>query len=300
MQGQAYIELQDLLLLRAQLDAWQSSLHGVSRSDFVGQNRSRHVGRGLDFEELRHYQQGDDVRTIDWRVTARSGAPHVRVYSEERDHATVVLLDQSMSMFFGSEHNTKSVTAAKLAALLGWHALQKGDRFGLCVFDNERSHYIKPSRQMATCLKSMQAIVDYNHALYASKQSTLQISNLQRQLESLLHSSHADHNITVVSDLTGWTPTCEQLLLSLQRHHSVNVAFVYDPLEKHPERAVGLLFGDHQSQVTLDTEMSAAIQWWQQRQHTLRQLTAMGVQCVSISSVQSVDAMMLDLVSIHG
>ena len=88
-----------------------------SHSILNGQHASKIKGRGLNFEELRHYAVGDDVRTIDWKVTARTGAPYVRVYTEERDRPVMLIVDQRMSMYFGSALNMKSVTAAEAAAL---------------------------------------------------------------------------------------------------------------------------------------------------------------------------------------
>ena len=116
-----------------------------------GRHASRLRGRGLNFEELRDYLPGDDVRAIDWKVTARTGEPHVRVYTEERDRPALILVDQRMSMFFGSKHNMKSVTAAEAAALAAFSILDQGDRIGGIVFGDEMVAELRPlrSRQRA-------------------------------------------------------------------------------------------------------------------------------------------------------
>ena len=95
-----------------------------ARSVLHGRHGSRLRGRGLNFEELRNYLPGDDVRAIDWKVTARTGQPHVRVVTEERDRPTLIVVDQRMSMFFGSQLNMKSVTAAEAAALAAFAILE--------------------------------------------------------------------------------------------------------------------------------------------------------------------------------
>src|SRR5215468_9627102 len=101
-----------------------------------GRFASRMRGRGLNFEEIRDYRPGDDVRAIDWKVTARLRAPHVRVFNEERDRPAVLLVDQRLSMFFGSRLAMKSVAAARAAAIAAWRVLGVGDRVGAIVFND--------------------------------------------------------------------------------------------------------------------------------------------------------------------
>ncbi len=295
MSGSAYVQLDELLRLRGQLDVVANSQQGFSKSHLSGLHLSKRSGRGLDFEELRHYQQGDDVRRIDWRVTARTGSPHIRVYSEERDHASIVVLDQSMAMFFGSQLDTKSVTAAKLTALIAWYNLRVGDRFGLSIYDSECSHFFKPSRQLTTCLQALQAIVEYNHSLYANKAISSNQSQLEAQLQALFLARTSDHNLTIVSDLSMWTPACELLLQSLQRNNDVSVAYIYDPIEERPDTAEGLLLGDHQWQTALNKNTITALQWWQQRQNILSNLAAHGIHCSSISTTHSL-AQLIEIV----
>ena len=106
------------------------SAYQVVNSQMIGRHRSRSRGRGMDFEELRHYRPGDDIRTIDWKATARLRNPHVRVYTEERERPILFVVDQRQSMFFGSAGATKATAAAKLAALGAWRGLDVGDRVG--------------------------------------------------------------------------------------------------------------------------------------------------------------------------
>ena len=105
-------------------------------SILAGRHASRLRGRGLNFEELRSYLPGDDIRNMDWKVTARMRKPHVRVFTEERDRPTLLVVDQRLSMFFGSARAMKSVAAAEATALAAWRVLEAGDRVGAIVFDD--------------------------------------------------------------------------------------------------------------------------------------------------------------------
>ena len=135
MSARITIRLQELIALRAQARGFSLLPRQPVGSLLAGRYDSRLRGRGLTFEELRHYQQGDDVRTIDWKATARLRSPQVRVYTEERERPVLLVVDQRRPMFFGSRRAMKSVTAAEVAALGAWRALSAGDRVGGIVFN---------------------------------------------------------------------------------------------------------------------------------------------------------------------
>ena len=121
-------------------------------SSMAGDVKSAFKGRGMELEEIRSYTYGDDVRDIDWRVTARKEQPFTKLYAEERDREIYALLDLSPQMVFGTRHELKSVAAAKIAALLGWMSLENKDRFGCLVFDaaeqpGEYDGYVKENQR---------------------------------------------------------------------------------------------------------------------------------------------------------
>lgn len=128
------INTQDLIGLRRRVERLRLTAREPSRSVLAGSHGSRFRGRGMDYQESRHYQPGDDIRNMDWRITARAGRPHVKVYEEERERPVIVLVDLSPSMFFGTRGAFKSVTAARLAALIAWAAIARGDRIGALLF----------------------------------------------------------------------------------------------------------------------------------------------------------------------
>ncbi|MGF1528710.1 MAG: DUF58 domain-containing protein, partial [Candidatus Competibacterales bacterium] len=128
------VGVDDLIELRQQAAAAALPRRQMAHSPRAGTVGSRFRGRGMDFQESRVYQPGDDIRTMDWRVTARTGRPHTKLYTEERERPVFCLVDFSPSMFFGSRRMFKSVAAAKLAALIAWATVAGGDRVGGFLF----------------------------------------------------------------------------------------------------------------------------------------------------------------------
>src|SRR5215470_1321819 len=144
MEARAYVSLDDLLRLRHRAKGFSFLPKQPVHSLLAGRHASRLRGRGLEFEELRRYYEGDDVRAIDWRATARLNEPQLRVYKEERDRSVVLLVDQRLSMFFGSRQAMKSVVAAEAAALSAWRVTSLGDRIGGIVFSESGLEEIRP------------------------------------------------------------------------------------------------------------------------------------------------------------
>ena len=136
--------------------------HQPVHSLLAGRHASRLRGRGLNFEEIRRYLPGDDIRNMDWHVTARTRQPHVRVYTEERDRPVLLVVDQRHSMFFGSRRAMKSVVAAEATALAAWRVLQAGDRVGALVFDDQDVVEIPPQRSEQQVLRILDTVVKKN------------------------------------------------------------------------------------------------------------------------------------------
>src|SRR5947208_8998848 len=130
------------------------------RAGFAGDYHSAFHGRGIEFSQVREYQPGDDIRTIDWNVTARSGAPHVKEFIEERDLTVLVVIDVSGSMAFGSVDWRKCDVAAELAAVFAFSAVENSDRIGLLLFSNATRRYIPPRRGRAHAQVIVRAAVE--------------------------------------------------------------------------------------------------------------------------------------------
>jgi uncharacterized protein (DUF58 family) len=160
-----YADLDALVRLQFQARGFSFLPHQPVHSLLAGRHASRLRGRGLNFEGIRRYLPGDDIRTMDWHITARTRKPHIRVYTEERDRPVLLVVDQRLSMFFGSQRAMKSVVAAEVAALAAWRALAGGDRVGALVFNDLDSVEITPQRSRRQVLRLLQAVVEKNHAL---------------------------------------------------------------------------------------------------------------------------------------
>ena len=137
-------DIQSLIDLRMDARLLQLDLSKGVRSTLAGQYQSRFRGRGMDYAESRQYQPGDDVRNIDWRVTARTGDVHTKMYIEERERPVFIMVDFSPSLFFGTRGTFKSVLAAEAASLIAWTAIQNGDRVGAVMMANQKIIDLKP------------------------------------------------------------------------------------------------------------------------------------------------------------
>ena len=160
-----YVSLDELARLEHKAAGFSFLPRQPVHSLLTGRRASRVRGRGLDFKELRRYLPGDDPRTIDWRVTQRTGTAHVRVFTEERDRPVLLLVDQRLSMFFGTRRAMKSVVAAELAALAAWRAFHQGDRVGGFVFNDRAVREFRPHRSRRRVMELLGAVEAMNHEI---------------------------------------------------------------------------------------------------------------------------------------
>lgn len=197
-----------------------------------GGRLSRHRGRGVDFAEVRLYQPGDDVRSIDWRVTARKAKPHTKVYREERERPTLVVVDQSRPMFFGTRVRMKSVAAAECAALLAWHAVDAGDRVGGLIYDDSTEYTFKPFRSARAVVRLLNRIGLSNMALRDAPAGPSRQRRLPIVLNHLIRLAHNGHRIYLISDFHGYDAADELLFKRIARHNSVVAIHISDPMEQ--------------------------------------------------------------------
>jgi len=234
--SRVYVSLEQLLLLRAQASGFSFLPHQPLHSLLTGSHGSRLRGRGLNFEEIRAYQPGDDVRTMDWKVTARMRSPHVRVYSEERDRSVLLLVDQRIHMFFGSTDKMKSVSAAELAALGAWRVLTMGDRIGAVLFNDDTLETIKPLRSEATVMELLNKLVAMNRKLSALAPEGVS-SQLNAALEQAVRITTHDTLIVIISDFEGADEHTQTLTTRLAEHNDLLGIHVVDPSRLDPQQA---------------------------------------------------------------
>ncbi len=233
-----------------------------SASVLNGRHASRLRGRGLNFEEMRDYRPGDDIRSIDWKATARTGSPHVRVFTEERDRPALVVLDQRMSMFYGSVLNMKSVTAAEAAAIAVFRILEAGDRIGGIVFDDEQRLEFVPKRSRRGATRFLEAVADYNQRLNADRPAAFAPGSLNRVLKSVARVAHHDHLVIVLSDFDGIDDATHRHLSGIAAHNDLILGLIYDPSAQGIENGQRTVLGDGERQAEIefgDATVAAAI-----------------------------------------
>jgi uncharacterized protein (DUF58 family) len=227
--GSIFVSLNHLVRLEHRAQGLSFLPHQARRSVLAGKHSSRMRGRGLDFEEIRAYVPGDDLRTVDWKVTLRTGRPQVRAYTEERDRPMLLIVDQSMSMYFGSIRAMKSVIAAELAALMAWSVVNASDRVGAIVFDDLNISRMRPQRSRNHVHAILGAIAKANSGLRADTEININPKQLNKALETALALNTHDHMICVISDFAGINERTRQLLRELTAKNDVIAALVYDP-----------------------------------------------------------------------
>ncbi|RJG48678.1 DUF58 domain-containing protein [Motilimonas pumila] len=240
------VSLKELLSYQKNKPAKASQ--GMGGRTLAGPYRSLIKGRGMEFDEVRHYQPGDDVRSIDWRVTARTGSTHTKVFKEEKERPVFILVDLSDSMTFGSTLLYKSVQAAHLAALLAWQAKQRNDRVGAVLFNQAEHLELKPKARTTGVLQLLHGLCslqqqqpsifqqeDTKLVAHSHEQFTAELTRLRRL-------AHTGSQIHLISDFASLTEQGEKQLALMQRHNQVSAWQIEDPLEiSLPKSAKGQL-----------------------------------------------------------
>lgn len=227
-----FVSLQDLIKMESMAKGFSFlSRKQKVKSILGGKHASKLRGRGLDFEEVRNYVAGDDIRNIDWKVTARTKKTHTKVFSEEKEKPALIIVDQSKSMFFGSQHKTKSVVAAELAALAAFRILKEGDRVGGVVFADNGVDVVFPKRDRKNIFRFFEQIVQRNKELESSEPVKFDeaLKDVFAKVRNII--SH-DFLILIISDFHRYSPEIMKELAYMSRHNDVVLAKVFDPLER--------------------------------------------------------------------
>ncbi len=222
----------------------------LKTSDQSGDVKSAFKGRGIEMEEIREYCFGDDVRDIDWRVTARKNTPYTKVYAEERDREIYAFLDLSPSMLFGTRKELKSVTASKIAALIGWMAQKNNDRFGAFIFDGEKTWHCRPQNDRANLLAVLKKIE-------ATQKQVLKKQNLkpdwQKTLHSVLKNMKSQAVLFLVSDFADFGEEEKKLLAAVAKKSQLFCVDVYDVLEEKAPPAGEYMIENQGKSLVFDT-----------------------------------------------
>jgi uncharacterized protein (DUF58 family) len=264
---------EDLLGLRVAGQRLPAPRARPARSALAGAHHSRVHGRGMDYRESRHYQAGDDIRNMDWRITARSGHPHVKVFDEERERPVVVLVDFTATMFFASQGVFKSVQAARLAALIGWAAISRADRIGGLLFregldgaaDTRGHQELSPAGGRRGQMRLIRALVAAGDpgtrgaglALGAAASGEQAAAALAAALARLRRVARPGSLVFLLSDFYALDSASARHLGQLGRHCDLHAVQLVDPLELAPPPPGRYGIRDGRRRWILDTQRSA-------------------------------------------
>jgi len=229
-----------------------------ARSVITGAHASRFRGRGMDYLESRIYQPGDDVRSMDWRVTARTGRAHVKLYQEERERPVVVMIDLGPGMFFATRGVFKSVIAARVAALIGWAAIQNGDRIGALLF-NGGHHEIRPQGGQRGVMRLIRELVKSTNPdkALSGHASYSETGHLNDALVRLRRVARPGSLVFILSDFYAINEDSRRHLQALRQHNDIVACQIVDALELHPPAAGRYAISDGVHSGLLDTRSSA-------------------------------------------
>lgn len=223
-------------LLQLSKSSKQLSLSALCpRNSHTGQRVSRLLARGMEFAESRRYQSGDDIRNMDWRVTARTGKAHTKLFAIEKDRQVVLSVDMRSSMFFATKGVFKSVQAALMMGYVAWNAVHKGDRLGGVIFDEEGLFESRPALGKKGTLPFLHGLAE--RADFLSKKtapasfSSASSIVMDKALASIRQMAAPGSLVFVISDFRHFSSYARDLLLQISRQSDLCLCFVYDAFE---------------------------------------------------------------------
>jgi len=256
-EGTVFVSTDALIALRRSGEQLQLK---ISRSLAMqsGAYHSAFRGRGMEFDETRPYQAGDDVRSLDWRVTARTGKPYTKLFREEREQPIFICVDFRKEMFFATRGKFKSVCASELAATIAWCAVHQGDRLGGLLFSDEEHTEFRPQRGKSAVLHFVKKLSSLTQTFLSAESSLDENSNdhgasLQSALMRLRRVAKPGSKIFIISDFRLFDKQAESHLTYLSNHCEVVMLCVNDPLERELPKNGYYRLKDQGIDITIDT-----------------------------------------------
>lgn len=208
------------------------------RSSMAGGLVSKFKGRGMEFDEARHYQAGDDIRSIDWRVTARTGKTHTKLYREERERPVIIFNDLNANMYFGSQLLYKSVQSLHCAAAIAFSAISRGDKVGCMAINRYSDIEFKPkgtSKHVLTLLNELSAMhnryFDSEHKQHSKALNQVHNTSLTKGLSQLSQLAKPGTLVYLISDFVNFNEECFDIIGKLQSHCEVKALQIMDPID---------------------------------------------------------------------
>lgn len=238
--GLIWTSTEDLLALQTQAKTLNLA-KGQIRARQTGQHLSAFKGRGMDFAESRLYQPGDDIRAMDWRVTARTGKPHTKVFQEERERPVLLWIDMRDNMFFATRGMFKSVVAAELAALLAWKTRLESDRIGGMIALSDNHIEIKPSHTRHGVVRLLQKIAIATQKVLANRGQNQKEESIAEHLRRLRRVVATGSRVYLLSDFRGLDKEAQRQIIAISKKAEIRLLSITDPFENQIELQEGEL-----------------------------------------------------------
>jgi uncharacterized protein (DUF58 family) len=242
------VELEELISLKRYVskDAYKTSksIRGL------GGRLSKWRGRGMDFAEVRNYQPGDEIKNMEWKVTARTGKPHIKLYQEEKEKPVVILVDFNPSMYFGTRIAFKSVIAARLSALISWTVIKQGDKIGALIYSADKHHEFVPKARESNIFPILTALSTYTKERNKEQTHPRMLSDALLRLRRVVKPGSI---IVMISDFYQMDADSERHLCSLSEHNDLLAYHICDPLELNPPKPAFYAISNGQQEFLLDT-----------------------------------------------
>ncbi len=237
-------------------------------SRMTGNYLSKFKGRGMEFDEARPYQPGDDARNLDWKVTARTGKPFTKLFREERERSILLWVDYRAPMHFATQGVFKSVLAAQTAALLAWSAIHNGDRLGGLIFSEDEHLELRPQQGKHAVLNFIRKLSHASPQTTVKSDSDSQQKAAQHALARLRRVTRPGSLLFLLSDFRSLDETAEAHLIHLARHNDIVLIFIHDQLEKKLPPSGNYRLNNGQRTITIDTGSRTLKKTHTERFHT--------------------------------
>ncbi len=288
-------QLADLLELRHQANALGLASHHPVNSLLCGLYVSVFRGQGMDFEEVREYREGDEIRNMDWRVTARTGAPHLKVFREERQRSVILCVDIGPHMNFGTRGTFKSIQAARAAALLGWAAATAQDKVGGLMYGEPNClRYFRPSRERRALWRVLRALTQVCEHVHDEGDP------LQEALDKLIRGAPTGSLIFILGDFNRDTIALEPKLGRLRQRHDLVLLPVDDPVDWEMPAMGRVVFSDAEgNRMQIETDSEAGRRQYREKWETLRghlqvMCKRLGIDLIPLLTEQDVHPTLVD------
>ena len=266
----------------------------------AGNHQVRQLGRGMEFAESRPYSPGDDIRSMDWKVTARTGEPHTKLFEEERERPVLLWCDLRPTMFFATRGQFKSVVMSELAALLSWKGWLSGDRVGSLVLTETSHHEMRPARSKSKILQLLQRLAESSQNTPSFSSNTpMNLADSWKRLRRVLSPGS---QVILLSDFRGLDAEAEQQLRRIARHARLTLVAISDPFEHQLPEKTQLKLSDGLRFLRLNTAKSGVRKDYQDRDlsHS-QQMQQLAKQChASLIEISTDDDEQLRLVKLRG